>query len=82
VRRVRSEARELSCLRRAVGGLSCERVAPDLLKIEVPRCAGDGLLHGVVERLVAAGAEIVSADTKRLGLKEIMEEIECEGAEA
>jgi ABC-2 type transport system ATP-binding protein len=36
----------------------------------------DGTLHSVLSRILAAGGEVTSCDTKRLGLQEIMEEIE------
>ena len=66
----------LAALARQAPGLTWEERADHLLDIQFTRETDDRTLHRVVEELVNSGFEIISCETTRLDLKDVMERIE------
>lgn len=69
-------------LRGLVEGLETELAEDGGVTVRFSRRTGDGGLHRVLERIMARGGEIAGCDTRRLGLKEILTEIEQQGDES
>jgi len=55
-----------------------EKLAHDTWAIRFTRCAEDGELHYVLGKVLALGGEILSCESNRMGLKEIMEQVDKE----